>query len=81
MSASYKDQKVLGPYHIGDHTQIICKCDADFVQKSLNLPPPKTESIECNDDHIQIFKDILDDKQMKALNNYKILQITEVSIV
>lgn len=68
MSASYKDQKVLGPYHIGDHTKVICKCDAEFVQKSLNLPEPKMDTIMCNDEHIQLFKDIIDDKQMKALN-------------
>lgn len=68
MSASYKGQKRLGPYYIGDHTQVICKCDAEFVQKSLNLPKVKSQTIECNDDHIQLFKDIVDDKQMKALN-------------
>ena len=68
MSASYTDQKRLGPYFIGDHTRVVCKCDALFVQKSLNLPEVKTKTIECNDDHIQIFKDIIDDKQMKALN-------------
>lgn len=68
MSASYKDQKRLGPYYIGDHTKVVCKCDATFVQKSLNLPEVKSQSIECNDDHIQIFKNIVDVKQMKALN-------------
>ena len=68
MSASYTDQKRLGPYHIGDHTQVVCKCDAEFVQKSLNLPEVKTKTIECDDDHIQLFKGIIDDKQMKALN-------------
>jgi hypothetical protein len=68
MSASYKDQKQLGPYYIGDHTKVVCKCDAAFVHKSLNLPEVKSQSIECNDDHIQLFKDIIDTKQMKALN-------------
>ncbi len=68
MSASYKDQKRLGPYHIGDHTQVICKCDSDFVAKSLNLPKPNNRIIECNDEHIQIFKDILEPKEILALN-------------
>jgi len=68
MSASYKTQKILGPYHIGDHTKVICKCDNDFVQKSLNLPIPKSQAIECSDEHIQLFIDIIDSKQMKALN-------------
>lgn len=68
MSASYTDQKRLGPYYIGDHTQVICKCDTGFVQKSLNLPTPKSKTIECDDDHIQLFRDIIDAKQMKALN-------------
>jgi hypothetical protein len=69
MSASYTNQKVLGPYHIGDHTKVVCKCDADYVAKSLNLPQPITRTIECADDHIQLFKDIVDTKQMKALNS------------
>jgi hypothetical protein len=68
MSASYTDQKVLGPYHIGDHTKVVCKCDANYVAKSLNLPPPKIKRIECSDTHIELFRDILDAKQMKALN-------------
>ena len=68
MSASYKDQKRLGPYHIGDHKKVVCKCDATFVQKSLNLPEIKSKRIECNDDHIQIFKNIVDEKQLKALH-------------
>jgi hypothetical protein len=68
MSASYTNQKVLGPYHIGDHTKVVCKCDSKFVEKSLNLPEPITRTVECNDDHIQIFNNVLDNKQMKALN-------------
>lgn len=68
MSASYKDQKQLGPYHIGDHTKVVCKCDMEFVKKSLNLPEVKSQTIECNDNHIQLFTNIVDDKQMKALN-------------
>lgn len=68
MSASYTNQKVLGPYNIGDHTKVVCKCDAEYVAKSLNLPQPHIRTIECADDHIQLFKDIIDAKQMKALN-------------
>lgn len=68
MSASYKDQKRLGPYYIGDHTQVVCKCDAKFVQKSLNLPEVKSQLNVCDDEHIQIFKDILSGDQIKALN-------------
>jgi hypothetical protein len=68
MSASYKDQPRLGPYFIGDHTKVVCKCDSNFVQKSLNLPEPITTTILCDDDHIQLFKDIIDEKHMKALN-------------
>ena len=40
MSASYTDQKRLGPYHIGNHRKVVCKCEDAFVQKSLNLPEP-----------------------------------------
>jgi hypothetical protein len=68
MSASYTNQKRLGPYFIGDHTNIVCKCDAEFVKRSLNLPNPLNKIIKCDDDHIQLFTNIVDDKQMKALN-------------
>ena len=69
MSASYTNQTNLGPYIIGDHTKVVCKCDANYVAKSLNLPEPKTRKIECSDEHIELFRDILDAKQMKALNS------------
>ena len=68
MSASYTNQKRLGPYFIGDHTNVVCKCDAEFVKRSLNLPDPLNKIIKCDDDHIQLFTNIVDDKQMKALN-------------
>lgn len=67
MSASYVNQKVLGPFHINDYTEVLCKCDEKFVKKSLNLPTPNIKTIICNDDHIQIFKDILDLTQLKSL--------------
>ena len=68
MSASYKDQTRLGPYHIGNHRNVVCKCDDEFVKKSLNLPPPLTRLIKCVDNHIQLFNDILTAPQMKALH-------------
>ena len=68
MSASYKDQTRLGPYHIGNHQKVICKCDDAFVQKSLNLPLPVSRTIKCDDEHVQLFKDILTSVQMTALN-------------
>jgi hypothetical protein len=68
MSASYTNQKRLGPYHIGDHTKVICKCNMDFVKASLNLPEIKGVTIQCYDKHIQLFKDVIEDKQLKALN-------------
>ena len=68
MSASYKDQTRLGPYHIGNHQKVICKCDDAFVQKSLNLPNPITRVIKCDDEHVQLFKDIVGPGQMTALN-------------
>jgi hypothetical protein len=67
MSASYTDQKQLGPYNIGDHTKVICKCHPDFVKKSINLPDPITSKFSCDDNHITIFEDIISDKEMKAL--------------
>jgi hypothetical protein len=67
MSASYTNQKQLGPYNIGDHTKVICKCHPDFVKKSINLPDPITKKFICDDNHITIFDDILIEKEMKAL--------------
>jgi hypothetical protein len=68
MSASYNNQKVLGPYHIGDHTKVICKCDNSFVQKSLNLPEPNTTIIKCDDDHIEAFRDIVTPNELMSLH-------------
>ena len=68
MSASYRNQTRLGPYHIGNHCNVVCKCDDQFVKKSLNLPDPISRIIKCDDEHIQMFKDILTDSQMSALN-------------
>jgi hypothetical protein len=68
MSASYRDQKRLGPYHIGDHKRVICKCDEGFVKKSLNIPDPLNRIIKCDDEHVQIFKDVLEENQLRALN-------------
>jgi hypothetical protein len=78
MSASYKDQKRLGPYFINHIEDVICKCDLDFVQQSLQLPEPVLVHIECDDDHVQLFDSILDTKQMKALHagDFKLLNRT-----
>lgn len=67
MSASYTDQKQLGPYTIGDHSKVVCKCHPDFVKKSINLPEPLTTTFICEDPHITIFNDVLSEKEMKAL--------------
>jgi hypothetical protein len=67
MSASYTNQKQLGPYNIGDHTKVICKCHPDFVKKSINLPEPLTSKFSCDDNHITIMEDIFNEKEMKAL--------------
>jgi hypothetical protein len=68
MSASYNGQKVLGPYHIGDHTKVVCKCDSHFVEKSLNLPEPNNQIIKCYDDHIEVFRDVLTPLELKSLH-------------
>lgn len=67
MSASYTDQKELGPYIIGDHSKVVCKCHPEFVKKSINLPEPLTTIFRCDDEHIIIFEGILNEKEMKAL--------------
>jgi hypothetical protein len=68
MSASYKDQTRLGPYHIDNHRQVICKCDDGFVKKSLNLPDPVNRIIKCDDEHIMVFNGILNSNEMRALH-------------
>ena len=78
MSASYKDQPRLGPYFIRNIEDVICKCDLDFVQESLQLPEPVLVHMNCDDDHVQLFDGILDAKQMKALHagDFKLLNRT-----
>lgn len=68
MSASYKDQKQLGPFLIGDHTKVICRCDETFVKENIELPPVQTETILCYDDHIRVFDGILNQGYMKHLH-------------
>lgn len=68
MSASYTNQPVLGPYHIGDHTKVICKCDPSFVSKFINLPEPKTQIIKCDDDHIEVFRDVISPGELRSLH-------------
>jgi len=68
MSASYKDQKRLGPYYIENHRKVICKCDDAFVKKSLNLPDPSNRIIKCDDEHIMAFDGILKPTEMKSLH-------------
>jgi len=68
MSASYKDQKRLGPYFIEQYEDVICKCDPSFVKQSLMLPEPVVTVHECDDEHIQLFDGILEKKQMNLLH-------------
>jgi hypothetical protein len=68
MSASYNGQKVLGPYNIGEPINVICKCDPGFVSKSINLPEPKTQIIKCDDDHIEVFRDIVSPSELRSLH-------------
>jgi hypothetical protein len=68
VSASYNNQDKLGPYSIQNKSKVICKCNPEFVAKSINLPEPIISTIECNDEHIQAFNDIITYKEMIALN-------------
>jgi tetratricopeptide (TPR) repeat protein len=68
VSASYTNQNKLGPYSIENKSKVICKCNPDFVAKSINLPKPNVTTIECFDEHIQVFNDIITYKEMMALN-------------
>jgi hypothetical protein len=68
MSASYKGQKRLGPYFIEHEEEVICKCDPLFVKESLQIPEPILIVNECDDEHIQLFDGILEEKQIKSMH-------------
>lgn len=68
VSASYTNQDKLGPYSIQNKSKVICKCNPEFVAKSINLPEPFVSTVQCNDEHIQVFDDIITYKEMIALN-------------
>lgn len=68
VSASYSNQDKLGPYSIQNKSKVICKCNPNFVAKSINLPNPNINTVECFDEHIQVFNGILTYKEMLALN-------------
>jgi hypothetical protein len=72
LSASFVHNEYLtiGPYMINteDMEHIICKCDIDFVAEHLAIFEPSGEAIECNDNDIMLFKDIVPDSVFTALN-------------
>lgn len=68
LSASYTNQKLLGPYALHSLGQIVCKSDPAFVKASINLPEPIIETILCEAPYIPLLKDVLTEKELKALN-------------
>ncbi len=68
MSASYTNQSRLGPYVLHSLDKIVCKSDPTFVKTSINLPEPIIETIVCEAPHIPLLKDVLAEKELKALH-------------
>jgi hypothetical protein len=68
LSASYTNQKLLGPYELYSLDKIVCKSDPAFVKVSINLPEPTVETILCEAPYIPLLKDVLTEKELKALH-------------
>jgi SNF2 family DNA or RNA helicase len=47
---------------------MICRTDPLFIQANLKLPPPKIETIICEDSDIQLFRDIVPNEIMTSLH-------------
>jgi hypothetical protein len=72
LSASFvhKEYLAIGPYKIkSDYmSDIICKCDPVFVSEHFGMCEPASEIIWCEDSHIALWKDIVPDTVITALN-------------
>jgi DNA polymerase III delta prime subunit len=72
VSASFvhQDGIAVGPYLIEskDIANVFCRCDPRFVEKSIHLEPPTTETIVCEDAEIQMFKGITSEASITALH-------------
>jgi len=72
LSASFVHNEYLtiGPYKINSDymKDIICKCDPDFVAEHFGMSEPKGEILWCEDAHITLWKDLVPDNVITALN-------------
>jgi hypothetical protein len=68
LSASYTNQKRLGPYELHSLNKIVCKSEPAFVKASINLPEPIIETILCEAPYIPLLRDVLTEKDIKALH-------------
>lgn len=72
LSASFihKEYLTIGPYKINSDymNDIICKCDSDFVAEHFGMCEPAGEILWCEDQHIMLWKDIVPDTVITALN-------------
>lgn len=66
----YDNDKYELPYEIdkGFIGNIICRCDADFIQESLQLKDPTTELIACDDADLGLFSNIVSSEIIKSLH-------------
>lgn len=72
ISASFivKENVAVGPYKIetSDVPFVFCRCDPQFIERSINLEPPTVEKLVCDDAEIQLFRDIATDASVAALH-------------
>jgi superfamily II DNA or RNA helicase len=73
VSASFEHNNgkvYIGPYFFDDDLipDIFCKCDPDFVAKSINLPEPVVRTIKCKSAEAALFEGVVDYEVMVGLH-------------
>jgi superfamily II DNA or RNA helicase len=61
---------VAGPYTIPRDTlaHVVCKCTPEFISKSLHFDAPIVKKYICDDNEIDLLRDIIDEKIIMSLN-------------
>jgi hypothetical protein len=74
VSASFifKGKSLVGPFQFNpkDISNIVCKCNEDFVNENIKLPEPIIEQIICQDNEIQLIKSFVSFEILQGLNTY-----------
>lgn len=74
VSASFifKGKNLVGPFKFNENdiSNIVCKCEEEFVNSHIKLPDPINEQIICEDNEVQLIKNYVSSEVLQGLNTY-----------